>query len=231
MTQHTAFIFARGGSKGIVDKNIQMAGGKPLIAHSIDCGIHSARIDRVVVSTDSEKIAEVARSHGAEVLMRPEELARDDTPEIMAWRHAIDSYADYFAAGGLFISLPATSPLRIPAYVDAAITRYERGDCDIVFSVTECQENPYLTVATATADGHIEPFIKDSTAYRRQDAPKLYNIIGCVYVTNPTYVQQAKRLVDGKVGYIEVKPQHAVDVDEPYDLYLADLLLSHPFKG
>ena len=81
------FIFARGGSKGVVRKNIRPLAGKPLIAHAIATAQNSDFIDRVVVSTDDEEIAAVARRHGAEVpFIRPEELARDDTPERQAWQ-------------------------------------------------------------------------------------------------------------------------------------------------
>ena len=85
-----AFIFARGGSKGIPRKNIKLLGDKPLIAYAIETGLNSRYINRVAVSTDDQEIAEVARRYGADVpFMRPKYLAQDDSPELLAWRHAV----------------------------------------------------------------------------------------------------------------------------------------------
>lgn len=92
----TAFIFARGGSKGVKNKNIYPVAGKPLIAHSIASALASRSVGRVVVSTDDSQIAAAAREHGAEVLDRPAAFAGDTTPEIVAWRHAIDSFRELF---------------------------------------------------------------------------------------------------------------------------------------
>ncbi|MBI1861052.1 MAG: hypothetical protein HYR96_09070, partial [Deltaproteobacteria bacterium] len=86
-----ALIFARGGSKGVKNKNIRSVNGKPLIAHSIACALGSRWVGRVIVSTDSAEIGAVARQSGAEVLERPKELASDAVPELLAWRHAIET--------------------------------------------------------------------------------------------------------------------------------------------
>ncbi|MBT8489513.1 MAG: NTP transferase domain-containing protein, partial [Deltaproteobacteria bacterium] len=84
------FIFARGGSKGVKNKNIRQLAGKPLIAYAIETAKQSKLIDRVIVSTEDDEIAEIALSFGAEVpFVRPKELAQDNTPEILAWKHAI----------------------------------------------------------------------------------------------------------------------------------------------
>ena len=109
-TDHTAFVFCRGGSKGIPDKNIRPVAGKPLLRWAVEGALASRYVARVVVSTDSPRIAEVALASGAEVLMRPDELATDTASELLAWRHAIAAERD--ALGGTFISLPAPSPLR-----------------------------------------------------------------------------------------------------------------------
>lgn len=232
MSKYTAFIFARGGSKGVKNKNIRMAGDKPLIGHAIDSAKSSARIARVVVSTDSEDIAEVAREYGADILMRPPELAADDTPEMLAWRHAIDSLPEAFAGENpLFISIPSTSPLRTGEDIDNAIARFEATDCDVVFGISPAQSNPYFTMVTIGEDDLIHICMEGSTATRRQDIPPVYDIVGCVYVTTPEYVQSCTRLIDGRVGYFMVPPERAVDVDTEYDLHMVDLMLKYPFKG
>lgn len=231
MSKLTAFIFARGGSKGVPHKNIYPVGGKPLIAHSIASALSSQSVGRVVVSTDDAQIAKAAKDHGAQVLNRPAELAADATPEVLAWRHAIDSFPDLF--GGKhpqpFISLPATSPLRAPEDVDAAVARFRQTDCDVVFGITPSHRNPYLNMVTVGADNLIKIAISGSAAIRRQDVPDMYDITTCVYVASPAYVQTCTKLIDGRVGYVIIPPERSLDIDNYFDLYLAELMLTHPY--
>lgn len=222
-----AFIFARGGSKGIKDKNIREAGGIPLIAHAIKCGLESKYISRVIVSTDSNEIAAVARKFGADIILRPSELASDTASEILAWRHATETLPNL----DLFISIPATSPLRAPIDIDNAIERFKKGDCDIVFGISQSSRNPYLNMVTINSEDLIQVAIPGSTAVRRQDVPEVFDITTAVYVTTPGYVRTCTRLMDGRVGYVEIPPSRSLDIDEEFDLYLADLILTHPFKG
>jgi len=228
----TAFIFARGGSKGVPHKNIYPVAGKPLIAHSIEGALASSTVDRVVVSTDDEGIAQAALAHGAQVLERPAELAGDTSPEIMAWRHAIDSFPALFAgpAAQPFISLPATSPLRAPADIDAAVARFRDHPCDVLFGISPAHRNPHLNMVTVDAQGFIHIAIAGSAAVRRQDVPEMYDVTTCVYVGNAGYIQSCTRLMEGRVGYVVIPPERALDIDTPYDIHLAELLLTRPFK-
>ena len=109
-----AFIFARGGSKGLPGKNIKMFAGKPMLAHSIEMAMNIDEIERVFVSTDDSEIADTALRWGAEVINRPGELAQDNSPEWLAWQHAIRTIRS--AKGepkiDVFVSIPPTSPLR-----------------------------------------------------------------------------------------------------------------------
>jgi len=228
--QHIAFIFARGGSKGVRNKNIRSVAGKPLIAHSIESALASKYIGRVIVSTDSEKISAVASEYGAEVLRRPDELAGDTTPELLAWKHAIEAYRNLINDTATFVSLPATSPLRIPRDIDAAIEEYQRGRCDILFGITESHRNPFLNMVTITDADLLEVVNAGSDAVRRQDVPRVFDVTTCVYVGNPDYIMSCEKLMQGRVGYIEIPMERALDIDSEYDLYLADLLLAHPFE-
>jgi N-acylneuraminate cytidylyltransferase len=226
-----AFIFARGGSKGVKNKNIYPLAGKPLIAHSIASALASRSISRVIVSTDDEGIATVARTYGAEVLERPSALALDATPEIQAWRHAIDSFSPLFAGAGAqpFISLPATSPLRAPEDVDAAVDRFFSHPCDILFGVSPAHRNPYLNMVTIDEQGFLRIAIAGSAAVRRQDVPDMYDVTTCVYVGAAAYIQSCSRLMDGRVGFVVIPPDRALDIDTYYDLHLAQLMLTHPY--
>lgn len=230
---YTAFIFARGGSKGVKHKNIFPVAGKPLIAHSIASALASQSVSRVIVSTDDALIAEAAYEHGAEVLKRPTELASDTTPEIMAWRHAIDSFPDLFLGANSqpFISLPATSPLRAPQDVDAALKRFRDHPCDVLFGISPAHRNPHLNMVTINANGLIEIAIAGSAAARRQDVPEMYDVTTCVYIGDAGYIQSCTRLMEGRVGHVVIPPERALDIDTPYDIHLAGLLLSHPFNS
>ena len=225
----TAFVFARGGSKGVPNKNIRDVAGKPLIAHTIATAFESQYIGKVIVSTDSAVIAQAAKESGAEVLDRPKSLAEDATPEIEAWRHAIDGNPQIFAQQKVFISLPATSPLRTPQDIDAGIEAYAKGGVDIVFSITPSRSSPFLGMVKINDAGHIEPII-ESNAFRRQDVPKSYDIVGAIYATSPEYVQNCSKLTEGRCGYVVIPQERSLDIDVEYDIYLADFLLRQPFR-
>lgn len=229
---YTAFIFARGGSKGIKDKNIHPLAGKPLIAHSIASALASKSIDRIIVSTDDARIADVSRAYGADVLDRPAELAGDTTPELLAWRHAIDSHPQLFtgAQAQPFISLPATSPLRSAQDVDAAVERFLGHPCDVLFGISPAHRNPYLNMVKVNAQGFIEILNPGSAAVRRQDVPEVFDVTTCAYVADPAYIRSCGRLMQGRVGYVIIPPERALDIDTPFDLYLAELMLTHPFQ-
>jgi len=228
--RHIAFIFARGGSKGVKDKNIRPVAGKPLLAYSIESALSSECIASVVVSTDSERIAAVATRYGAEVLTRPADLAADRSPELLAWKHAIASYRERLSATSTFISLPATSPLRATADIDAAIAKFQQGGCDILFGITAAHRNPYLNMVRIGADGLLEVVNSGSQAVRRQDVPEVYDVTTCVYVGDVGYINACEKLMQGRVGYIEIPTERSLDIDTEFDLYLADLILGQPFE-
>lgn len=230
-SEFTAFIFARGGSKGVKNKNIYPVAGKPLIAHSIISALESKSVARVIVSTDDEKIANTASEYGAEVLKRPTHIAEDTTPEILAWRHALDSYPEVFAEENPqpFISLPATSPLRSPEDIDAAIAKFRTTECDIIFGITPSHRNPYLNMVVIDENDLLKIAMSGSTAVRRQDVPDMYDVTTCVYIANANYVKNCGKLIDGRVGYVIIPPERALDIDNYYDLYLAELMLTTPY--
>ena len=149
------FIFARGGSKGVPRKNLRLLAGKPLLAHAIEAARQSRYIRRVVVSTEDDEIARVAEDYGAEVpFRRPAELASDTAAEWLAWQHAIRA-----VSGGerpnfeMFVSVPATAPLRAPQDIDAAIELLRDSGADAVIAVTEAHRNPYFNMLILDEQG------------------------------------------------------------------------------
>lgn len=226
--KYSAFIFARGGSKGVINKNIRIVAGKPLIIHTIESALASRYIKRIIVSTDSEKIAKISSDFGAEILMRPAEISGDNSPEILAWKHAINNYSE--SLNGIFISLPATSPLRAIEDIDKGIDKFNKTDCDILFGVTPSHRSPYLNMAKINKSDLLEIIIPNSTATRRQDVPQVYDITTCIYVSNVKYIKHCANLMDGRVSYTCIPVERSIDIDTEFDLHLAELMLENPYQ-
>lgn len=225
--RHVAFIFARGGSKGLPGKNILPLAGKPLIAYAIATARACQRLESVIVSTDDPAIAAVARDFGAEVpFMRPAHLAQDDSPEWMAWRHAIDWFQRERGEFDSFVSLPATSPFRAVADVEACLELLHSDPAtDIVITVREAATNPYYTMIRHDADGYARLLMEpEYRVARRQDAPPVFDITAVTYAARPDYVMAAARIFDGRVRTILVPPERALDIDNPWDFRLAELI-------
>lgn len=223
-----AFIFARGGSKGLPGKNIRSLGGKPLIAWSIEQALAVKRITRVIVSTDSEKVASVAREYGAEVpFIRPSELARDDSPEWLAWRHALQYLLE---TDGILpdamLSLPATAPLRLIVDIEKCLDEFEKGNADIVITITDAHRNPYFNMVKVNDDGSIALVIPPKTRVaRRQDAPEVYDMTTVAYVANPDFVFSHQSTFAGRVRAVHVPVERAIDIDTLLDFEMAELLM------
>jgi len=224
-----AFIFARGGSKGLPGKNIRLLAGKPLIAWSIEHAFAIKRITRVIVSTDSQEIASVAREYSAEVpFMRPAELARDDSPEWLAWRHALTYLLE---TDGIFpeamVSVPATAPLRLPLDIENCLDEYEKGDADMVITVTDAHRSPYFNMVRTHADGTVGLVIPpQSDIARRQDAPAVYDMATVAYVARPEFVMTHNATFEGRVRAVHVPTERAIDIDTLLDFQIAECLLN-----
>lgn len=221
-------IFARGGSKGLPGKNIRPLAGKPLIAWSIEQARAVHRIGRIIVSTDSEEIAGVARAYGAEVpFMRPSHLAQDDSPEWMAWRHALE-YLKHNEGGmpDAMVSLPATAPLRLPVDIEHCLDEYEKGDIDMVITVTEAHRSPYFNMVKKNSDGTVGLVIPPATGIsRRQDAPVVYDMTTVAYVADPGFVLSHQGVFEGRVRAVIVPAERALDIDTPLDFQIAECLM------
>jgi CMP-N-acetylneuraminic acid synthetase len=224
-----AFIFARGGSKGLPGKNVRPLAGKPLIAWSIAHARAVERIERVIVSTDSQEIADVAIEYGAEVpFIRPERLAKDSSPEWLAWRHALNFMLE--TEGNLsdvFVSIPATAPLRLPLDIENCLDEYEKGDSDMVITVTDAHRNPYFNMVKQNVDGKVGLVIAPSnTITRRQDVPLVYDMTTVAYVANPKFVMTHQSAFEGRVRAVHVPLERAIDIDTLMDFRIAEILIA-----
>lgn len=222
-------ICARGGSKGLPGKNIRPLGGRPLITWAIGQALATAGVERVIVSTDSEEIAVIARSAGADVpFLRPPELAGDRSPERLVWRHALAylQTTDGRSPDALLV-VPATAPLRDVADLERALAEFARGDVDTVITVTDAHRNPYFNMVRRRADGYAELVIPPSVdVSRRQDAPEIHDMTTVAYVTDPAFVMRTMSMFDGRVRAVHVPIERALDIDTLIDFQLAELLLA-----
>lgn len=230
----TAFIFARGGSKGLPGKNIKSLAGKPLIGWAIEAALAVPKIGRVVVSTDDADIARVSRDLGAYVpFIRPDYLASDTASEWDAWRHALQTLRD--TEGSLpdpFISVPATSPLRLPEDIATCIETYRAGNADVVLAVTAPHRNPWFNMVTTNTDGTVVPVNnRDGSITRRQDAPDVWDVTTVAYIANPHFVLEQPSLFSGRVKAVCVPVERSIDIDTPHDFAIAEFLMAKRIKS
>jgi len=229
----TAFIFARGGSKGLPGKNIKVLAGKPLIAWAIETALKVPDVNRVIVSTDDPDIAEIAREFGAEIpFIRPKNLASDTASEWDAWRHALLTLRDIEGVyPDPFISVPTTAPLRLPDDIKACISTYHEGGADVVLAVTEAHRNPWFNMVTTRRDGTVRLVNQCfNSINRRQDAPSVRDITTVAYVANPYFILENNRIFDGIVKSVSVPVERALDIDTPHDFAIAEFLMSQRIK-
>lgn len=230
-----AFIFARGGSKGLPGKNIQIIGGKPLIAWAIECALEVPRISRVIVSTDSNEIAAVARKYGAEVpFIRPSNLATDESPEWLAWRHGLEYLRESDGEmPEIMVSIPPTAPLRKSIDIDKCLDEYEKGSADVVITVTDSHRNPYFNMVKSNSDGTYS-LVFDSTEVigRRQEAPVVYDMTTICYVVKSEFIMSHNSIFEGKVQAVHIPIERAIDIDSKLDFFIAQALVeSRDFKS
>lgn len=221
-------VFARGGSKGVPGKNLRTVGGKSLLTRAIHTALSVPEINLVVVSTDSSEIADEARAAGAGVpFVRPAELATDDAPEWLAWRHAITALSETTASAlEAMVSVPCTAPLRRPADISACISEFRDNTCDAVITVAEARQHPSFNMVRLK-EGLVSLACPQPVAVnRRQDAPALFDMCTVAYVVSPKHVQRSQNLLDGKVRAIVIPSERSLDIDTEFDLEVADLVLS-----
>lgn len=221
---YIVLICARGGSKGLKDKNIRLLGGIPLIAWSINVAKQIKNVSKVIVSTDSKKIADIAKEYGAEVpFIRPDYLSKDDSPEWKVWQHAINYLEEQVAFDGL-ISLPPTSPLRSYMDVQDCIDEFEKSDADVIITTTPAHRSPYFNMVVSDENGYCSLVNKGLSIVRRQDSPAVYDMTTVAYVAKPSFVKKYNNLFEGRIRKVEVPIERAVDIDNHLDFAFAEFL-------
>ena len=225
--KYIALICARGGSKGLPGKNIKSLDGTPLIGWSINIAKQIDRISRIIVSTDSKKIAKIATEHGAEVpFIRPTDLAADDSPEWLVWRHAINHMENQGEKIDSIVVLPATAPLRSVEDVNNCIDLFEKGGIDSVITVSEASRSPYFNMIINDNNGYSSLAIQSGEVItRRQDTPDVFDMTTVAYVVDVDFIKEFSGIFEGKVKSIIVPPERAIDIDNILDFKIAECLL------
>jgi CMP-N-acetylneuraminic acid synthetase len=223
------FIFARGGSKGLPGKNIRPIGGKPMIAWAIEQAIAVERIERVIVSTDSDEIATISKQYGAEApFIRPAHLATDNSPELLSWRHGLEYLKETMGSmPELMVSLPATAPLRSVMDINNCLDEYERSLSDVVITVTDSHRSPYFNMVSQNSDGSfglVNP--PPATINRRQDVPVVYDMATVCYVVKSEFIMSHDSIFEGRVRGMHVPVDRAIDVDTLLDFQIAEMLFN-----
>lgn len=220
-----ALIPARGGSKGIKNKNIINLCGKPLISYTIQAALESKYIDKVIVSTDSQEIADVAIKYGAEVpFLRPGELASDTSKTIDAVMHAVGELEKRKEEYDILILLQATQPLRTADDIDSAIELFIKNKGQSLVSVSPVEDNPIL-IRTIDNLGRMNSILPMKSTCRRQDMPLYYRVNGCIYINLISELDLNTSFNDNKIPYIMPK-ERSVDIDEIKDLLIAQYYIS-----
>jgi N,N'-diacetyl-8-epilegionaminate cytidylyltransferase len=230
-----AFIFARGGSKGIFRKNIRELLGKPLIAYSIEAAQESDLISRVIVSTDDAEIADIARAYGAEVpFVRPADLSGDDAPERAAWQHAIKTLRSMEGERSVdvFVCVSTTAPLRAVADLDVCIKAFLQEEVDIVITVSTAVRSPYYNMVELDEGGMAQLAIPPQRMlHARQKAPQIYDMTTVAYVARPDHVLESDYIFDGRVMAVVIPKERSLDIDTELDWQFAEFLLARRDEG
>lgn len=215
-------IPARAGSKGVKDKNIRPLAGKPLIEWTIESALKSKKLDHVVVSTDSERIARVSRKAGAEIVTRPYELADDKTPMIDAVIHGLDELSRTLVKRpDLLVLLQPTSPLRASKDIDEAVDLFLASECDSVVSVRDSNKKAFHSFKIKS--GYLEPLLGwEWVGSNRQDLPCLLEPNGAIYVIRPEVLRREGAFITRRTVPYLMPPERSVDIDTAADFVLAE---------
>lgn len=221
-----AIIPARSGSKGLVDKNIKELCGKPLMGHSIEAAIQSGKFDEVMVSTDSERYAQIAIECGANVpFLRSEKMSQDTTT---TWDSVKEVLANYRTLGrefDTFCVLQPTSPLRTAENIRGAYNIFEDRSAFGVISVCEAEHSP-LWSGQLPENGSLDGFISKEKMLNRQALGKYYRLNGAIYILDvKRFLEDDYLYREGCYAYL-MKAEHSVDIDNELDFKFAELLMS-----
>jgi len=227
LMQNLCTIGMRGGSKGVPSKNTRHLQGKPLMAYTIEQALESDLFEHIVVSTDSEEIAEMARGFGAEAwFLRPPEMATDVAAKLPAIRHALlESERHYGKKFDVLVDLDATSPLRLVEDITEAYQQFMDEDADILISACPARKNPYFNMVERVNDQIRIVKQVEGFPVRRQDAPQVYDMNASIYIWKRDALLNCDTLFTGKTSLYIMPEDRSVDIDTELDWEFVEFVM------
>lgn len=220
-------IPARGGSKGVPDKNIKLLNGKPLIHYTIEAARKVFPDKSIYVSTDSDRIKKIAEDTGIEVpFIRPSKLATDKSNSRDVLLHALEYYKNNNDdVPDVIILLQPTSPFRKSNHIKDALKLYSN-DIDMVVSVKETESNPYFVLFEENGNGFLEKSKKGNYT-RRQDCPKVFEYNGAIYIINTKSLEEKNFNQFEKIRKYEMDIFSSIDIDTEFDFLMAKMYIKN----
>lgn len=216
-----AIILARGGSKRLPRKNILDLNGKPLIVWTIEAGLKSKYIDKVIVSSDDDEILNISKKYGTDIIKRPCELASDTATTFDAIKHTVENLKKY----DYTVLLQPTSPLRNEKHIDDAIELLESKKADAIISVCEMDHSP-LWSNILPEDLSMKNFLREEVLNKRsQDLEKYYRLNGAIYICRTDkLLEEGSFLLKNNIFAYVMDRKSSIDIDEEIDFKFAEIL-------
>ena len=223
-----AGIFARGGSKGVPNKNLRIVAGKSLLQRAVEHALSIKDVTDVYCSTDSSQIANEALKHGALVpWLRPSELAQDTSKEwdswchLVKWLHTKEIYPSYL------VTVPTVSPLRSSEDLNACVDLALSSKADVVMAVSEANRNPWFNIVTINQETKQVRLVNEpkTKIYNRQAAPVVYDVSTVTFVIKCEFLLKSRSIYDGETRALVLPRSHCIDIDTEDDIEYADYLL------
>jgi pseudaminic acid cytidylyltransferase len=224
-----AVIPARGGSKRLPRKNIINFYGKPMITYTIKAALECNLFDRVIVSTEDREIGEISKEFGAEVIIRPMELASDTARVVDVCLHALDSEIGHGRSYDILCCLYATAPLRDSADIKNTVELVRNGESDFAMAVTGYHYPPHQAMVEKES-GYLEPMWPNLVHKNHSDLPKMLVDNGSTYVTRVSEFLKLKTFYGPNLKAYFMPRSHSVDIDVPDDLEFAEFYAGKAFK-
>jgi len=226
MANILGLIPARGGSKGIPNKNIVDINGRPLISYTIEAALTCHTLEKIIVSTDNQEISQIAKSNGAEVpFMRPNELSTDTSTALDVFKHAIEFYANKDIHFDFIVYLQPTSPLRTSEDIDNAVNIMIQSNADTLVSVMDVPHQFGIDSQMYEEDGLVYP-VKKTTPLTRQKKRSLLARNGpAILITKPETIKNYDSIYGHKTAFYKMSAKNSVDIDNLDDLEYVSWLL------
>jgi N-acylneuraminate cytidylyltransferase/CMP-N,N'-diacetyllegionaminic acid synthase len=221
-------ICARGGSKGVKDKNIRNLAGKPLIAYTIEYFKKWGKAERIVCSTDSEQIADIAKKYGIEIpFIRPKELSTDSSSKIHVLQHLVkfcEELENY--QYDIIVDLDPTAPLRKLKFLKESFEKFIKSNANNLYSVSRARKNPYFNMVELNEKGYAH-LSKDSNVVRRQDASAVYELNASIYIYNREFLMKTNSVHSNKTIIYEMPDVASIDIDSEINFLFVEFLLKN----